>query len=75
VEIDVREVHGSVRTSPWTDFWGTFRLTRRQATDLADELSELIARYRHLEHPSGTGEYLVHAGMVSAPRRKRRSAG
>ena len=75
VEVDVREGLGSTRTPPWTDFWGTFTLTRAQATDLAAELRELVARYRNLERPTGTGEYLVHAGMVPAPRRRRRSAG
>jgi len=59
------------RSEPWTEFWGTIKLTALEARELAEEIAVLIDRYRSLE--GGPMEVVVHAGVVRAASRTRRA--
>lgn len=59
------------RPEPWTEFWGTIKLSRDQAHGLAEEIAATIDRYRALE--GGSVEVVVHAGVVRTASRKPRA--
>ncbi|HEY7628489.1 MAG TPA: hypothetical protein VH761_15560, partial [Ilumatobacteraceae bacterium] len=68
--VDVNfEPPSSERREPWTAFYGTINLTRDEAHALAEDLDELVERYRALD--GGPLEVVVHAGAVRAASRRR----
>lgn len=72
VEINLREPSDVRTLPPWTDFWGSMHMTREQAYAFADELKQLVERYRSL--PPTRSEYIVHIGLAPMPKRRFRSA-
>lgn len=72
VEVDLREPADIRTLPPWTDFWGSIHMTKEQAYEFAEELKQLVERYRDL--PATRGEYIVHIGLAPSPKRRTRSA-